>query len=281
MSSRFEKLFDLSIGLLATASPAGVFQDVNAAWPKLLGWSKEEMTSRPFIDFVHPDDRESTLFEAAKLFTGEPTIHFENRYRCKDGSYRWLVWSAEVDMAPDPEKRLMYAAAQDITPHKEEQHRREAALMEAHQLQERLRAALEAMATPLIPITDRVVVMPLVGQMDSDRAQRVMAAALEGVQSRQAGTVILDVTGLAEIDSQVASAVVSTAQALRLLGARTMLTGIRPAVAQMLVGLGANLQGITTYATLQSAILAALGAPPSPRGAPGGLHGSGGASSSH
>ncbi|AKT37414.1 PAS domain-containing protein [Chondromyces crocatus] len=265
MSSTHEKLFDLSMGLLVTITAEGYFKELNPAWIDLLDWSLDELRRTPFIDFVHPDDREATLAEASKLLEGQPTIHFENRYRHRDGSYRWLSWTASADMDAAPSERLIYCAAHDITLLQESKLQLERALEETQALEaelriqhERLRSTLDSISTPLIPITDRVTVMPLIGQMDPDRANRVMSGALEGVQARQTSVVILDVTGLVEIDTQVACAVVNTARALRLLGAQTMLTGLRPAVAQTLVNLGLDLQGIVTHGTLQAAIASAL-----------------------
>ncbi|WP_434041717.1 MULTISPECIES: PAS domain S-box protein [Sorangium] len=251
LATVYEKLFRVSVGLLVTLDADGYFRHANPAWQQTLGWSPEEMTARPFIDFVHPDDREATVAEATALFQGRTTIRFDNRYECKDGSYRWLAWTAHMDATEEPSRRLVYGTAHDVTPYKE-------VLGELERTLARLRDSMQAMSTPLIPITDRIVVMPLVGQMDSERIGQVMSVALDGVQSTQVQIVILDVTGLKEIDTRVASALVDTARALQLLGARTILTGIRSAVAQTLVGLGLDLAGILTKSTLQSAITFAL-----------------------
>ncbi|AUX34756.1 MULTISPECIES: PAS domain S-box protein [Sorangium] len=247
----YERLFQVSVGLLVTLDADGYFRHANPAWERTLGWSPEDMTSRPFIEFVHPDDREATVAEATALFQGRTTIRFDNRYACKDGSYKWLAWTAHLDASEDPANRLVYGTAHDVTSYRE-------LLGEFERTLARLRDSMQAMSTPLIPITDRIVVMPLVGQMDTERVSQVMAVALDGVQSTQAQIVILDVTGLKEIDTRVASALVDTARALQLLGAKTILTGIRPAVAQTLVGLGLDLAGVITKSTLQSAISFAL-----------------------
>ncbi|WP_437720997.1 PAS domain-containing protein [Sorangium sp. So ce861] len=247
----YERLFQVSVGLLVTLDANGYFRHANPAWERTLGWTPEDMTSRPFIEFVHPDDREATIAEATALFQGRTTIRFDNRYACKDGSYKWLAWTAHLDAAEDPANRLVYGTAHDVTSYRE-------LLGEFERTLARLRDSMQAMSTPLIPITDRIVVMPLVGQMDTERISQVMSVALDGVQSSQAQMVILDVTGLKEIDTRVASALVDTARALQLLGARTILTGIRPAVAQTLVGLGLDLAGLITKSTLQSAISFAL-----------------------
>ena len=120
------------------------------------------------------------------------------------------------------------------------------------------REALRELSTPLIPITDDVVIMPLIGTIDSGRAQLVMETLLDGVAQQQARLVILDITGVPVVDSQVAQALIRAAQAVKLLGARVMLTGIQPQIAQTLVHLGVDLSGIQTQSSLQAGIAAAL-----------------------
>ncbi|XYH98503.1 STAS domain-containing protein [Sorangium sp. So ce1128] len=121
------------------------------------------------------------------------------------------------------------------------------------------RAQLAEMSTPLIPITDRVMAMPLVGTMEALRAAQVLETVLAGAQQRGAQVVILDVTGMRRVDNEVASSLIKTANGLRLLGAQAVLTGIRPDVAQMLVGMDVDLSGIVVRGTLQSGIAYAVG----------------------
>lgn len=107
--------FEFSNEMLCVADSRGYLTRVNHAWTKTLGWSAEELTSRPYVDFVHPDDITATVREAQLLLTGtHETIYFENRYRCKDGSYRWLSWHATI--APGLDQ--LVAAARDVTTHK-------------------------------------------------------------------------------------------------------------------------------------------------------------------
>lgn len=120
-------------------------------------------------------------------------------------------------------------------------------------------AALRELSTPLIPLTDQVLVMPLIGTMDSTRIQQVQETLLHGVANHQATTAILDITGVPVIDTQVATALLRTAQAVKLLGTQVIITGIRSEVAQTLVGLGIDLGSIITYGSLQSAIARVLG----------------------
>ena len=86
-----DRFFSLSLDMLCTAGFDGKFVDLNPSWTKTLGWSLEQLRSRPFLDFVHPDDRVATIQETLCLQSGVDTISFENRYRHIDGSYRWLA----------------------------------------------------------------------------------------------------------------------------------------------------------------------------------------------
>jgi PAS domain S-box-containing protein len=108
------RFFAVSRDLLCTLGFDGVFRELNPAWQKTLGFTPEELRARPFIEFVHPDDRDVTLVEAAKIEAGNDLIAFENRYCCKDGSYRWLLWSVTPDMA----NGVMFASARDVTERK-------------------------------------------------------------------------------------------------------------------------------------------------------------------
>ncbi|HEX6293005.1 MAG TPA: STAS domain-containing protein [Herpetosiphonaceae bacterium] len=128
------------------------------------------------------------------------------------------------------------------------------------QIIQQQQAALAELSTPLIPISDDVLVMPLIGAVDTNRAQQILETLLEGVSQRRPRVVILDITGVAIVDTQVANALVQAAQAVQLLGSQVRLTGIRPNIAETLVTLGVSFRGITTHGTLQDAISATLAA---------------------
>lgn len=119
-------------------------------------------------------------------------------------------------------------------------------------------ATIRELGTPLIPLVDGVVLMPLIGTIDSLRAEEVMQTLLAGVAQNRAKIAILDITGVPVVDTQVANALIQAAQAVKLLGAQVVLTGIHADVAQMLVQLGIDLRGIITYNLLQSGITYAL-----------------------
>jgi rsbT co-antagonist protein RsbR len=146
---------------------------------------------------------------------------------------------------------------EDIT----ERKRTEAALRQTIALEETIRAqnaVLIELSTPLIPLSDQVVVMPLIGTMDTRRAQQVIETLLQGIAASRVQIAILDITGVAVVDTQVANALIRAAQSIKLLGAQLVLTGIRPEVAQTLVGLGIDLRGIVTRSSLQSGIAYAI-----------------------
>ena len=109
-----ERFFAVSLDLLCIANTDGWFTRINPAFETVLGYSSEELLAHPFTRFVHPDDLASTMQEIRSLTSGNPTVRFENRYLCKDGSTRWFAWTA----SPVPEAGLIYAAARDITERK-------------------------------------------------------------------------------------------------------------------------------------------------------------------
>ena len=108
-----DRFFDLTLDFMVVANAAGHFVRVNPTFSRALGYSTGELLARPFTDFVHPDDVESTREATAAQAQGQDVVGFENRYRCKDGSYRWLLWSATA--TPDGP---IYATARDITERK-------------------------------------------------------------------------------------------------------------------------------------------------------------------
>lgn len=123
------RFFTLSLDLFCVAGFDGYFKRLNPAWPAKFGLTEEELLGHPFLDFVHPDDRESTIRAAARLGQGDLIVSFENRYRCSDGAYRWLAWMA----VPAVGEAQIYAVARDVTAEKETEARALALTMELEQ----------------------------------------------------------------------------------------------------------------------------------------------------
>ena len=113
--------------MLCIAGFDGYFKLVNPSWERVLGYTAEEMTSKPWLDFVHPDDRQATIHEGDKLSSGVSVLRFRNRYLARDGSYHWLSWKC----VPYPEQQLIYAAARDITDSKKNEDDLKASRIEA------------------------------------------------------------------------------------------------------------------------------------------------------
>jgi len=115
------RFFDLSIDMLAIAMFTGYFKRLNPAWERTLGFSRDELMSKPMFDFVHPDDRARTLEQNRNVRGGGQALSFENRYVCKDGSYRYLLWNSTADA----DRQLIYAVARDTTARKQAEDERE------------------------------------------------------------------------------------------------------------------------------------------------------------
>ena len=141
---KFSQVLSLSSDLICIISFDGYFKYLNPAWTKTLFWSVEELLAKPFIEFIHSEDRDATILENQKLVTGIDTIGFENRFLCQTGSYKWLSWNATASS----EEQLVYAVARDMTSHKDS----EIALQQYVKELEALKVAFNAHS--LVAITD-------------------------------------------------------------------------------------------------------------------------------
>jgi len=179
-----ERFFTLSLDLLCIAGTDGYFKRLNPAFGESLGWTPDEMLRRPLIDLVHPDDRALTLAQLAKLGAGEK-VDFENRYGCKDGSWRWLRWKAR----PFPSENLIYAIARDVTGQKQ----RDAELAEATEAAE---AANQAKSTFLAAMSHEIRT-PLIGVLGM--LEVLARSKLNGEQRRQLNIVHQSAQALLQI----------------------------------------------------------------------------------
>jgi rsbT co-antagonist protein RsbR len=179
----------------------------------------------------------------------------EASYDLPDDSTMWAISTTIPMRNADGEITHILNAWEDITMRKQqefEQRQHQEAIIEQQA------ATLAELSTPLLAISETTVIMPVIGAVDSGRAQKMTEALLTGIAATQARVAILDITGVPVVDTQVANAFIQAAQAMQLLGAQVILTGIRPEVAQTLVGMGVDLRGIVTRGTLRDGIAHAL-----------------------
>jgi rsbT co-antagonist protein RsbR len=216
---------------------------------EMVGKSDYELAWREQADNFRADDAEV-------MWTRSGKFRIIEQQRRADGA---LLWN-ETSKVPliDAAGQLVgiLGAYQDITEQKQaeqERLRQQEAIIDAQA------ATLLELSTPLIPVAEGVLVLPLVGSIDQRRSEQIMETVLEGISSHQAESVVIDITGVRMVDTQVADALLRTARAVNLLGAQVILSGISGEVAQTLVQLGSGLGQLVTRRTLQDSIRYALG----------------------
>lgn len=138
-----DEFFNLSVDLLCHLDFNGHFRRLSPSWERTLGFTREELMARPFIEFVHPDDRARTLAQNADVRRGGQALGFENRYLCKDGTFRWLRWNATAHIVGG----VIYSVARDITEQKK-----------AHDERERL---LEQLTAALAEVRSLQAILPI------------------------------------------------------------------------------------------------------------------------
>lgn len=215
--------------------------------------SEGAFTQDPYVQSQRP----RSLLCLPLLYRGEVTglLYLENRLASGAFTANRLEILALISghVATSLENAHLYTSMEALVAERT----RELAMVQ-QQVIDAQQQAIEELSTPLIPISDSVVIMPLIGTIDAQRAQQVMETLLEGVSSQRAAIAILDITGVRVVDTQIANALIQSAHAVRLLGAQVVLTGIRPDVAQTLVHLGIDLSTMITRSTLQAGIAHAL-----------------------
>lgn len=212
---------------------------------KFLGHTDDELPwNRDQADAFVADDRDVLARRAAKP-------HIVESVRDAHGNESWVETYKAPVLLSDGELAGVVGVFRDITA---ERRAEQAALSEQQEVMRQL-------ATPLLPVAEGVVVLPLIGTLDPARASYVMETLLAGVVQHRAAFAILDITGLHTVDTAAAEALVRAARAIGLLGATAVLTGVRPGVARMLVDLGAELGDLVVLGDLKAGIQHALQRP--------------------
>ena len=362
--------FNMNLDLSCVATMEGYFLKINGAWKNTLGYEEEDLMSRQFLEFIHPDDVQPTLDVMARIAEGVKLLNFVNRYKHKDGSYRYFEWCASLG------EKNIYATARDITHHKEREENlrqerermravwesqnsyvirtdmngcytfanqkyiddygwvhdgkiigsycmpaisptHQAAAQEAvnkcvaqigksfqveldkplrdggrtttlwdfvcltdkdgtpteiqclginiserkRQEEERMKQQqfdLLEMATPITQLWEGILLLPLVGLMSAQRAQSIMMSVLRKISETQAKVFILDIGGVAVVDTEVANHFIKLAKATRLMGCTCTISGISPAVSQTIIELGIQTDELNTTGTMRDALERAL-----------------------
>ncbi len=244
----FQSVVENSPDGVSIVSPDGIITYGNPAMQALVGYGDEYVGLPVPVVFGGDSD---TPMQIINYVIEHGSWTGTQQYYHKDGSTLPVHVSVFAIRNTKGEVLSFPGIVRDMTDVRQAEAER-AALQQ--QIIDAQRAALRELSAPLLPISQHTVVLPLVGTIDSQRAQQIMETLLEGVARHHAETAIVDITGVQVVDTQVANALIQTAQAVRLLGAQVVLTGIGPTMAQTLVGLGVDLSSIETRGTLQAGI---------------------------
>jgi rsbT co-antagonist protein RsbR len=233
----------------------GRFTFVNKSFCQLTGQSLDDYLGKTDFDVSPADLAEKYQEDDRQVIESRLVFETVEEHQAADSqrSYIQIIKAPVYDIQDQVSGVL--ALFWDVTAQVQAEEDRE----QLHQeMIESQKSAIEELSTPVIPIMDRIIVMPLVGSIDSMRARDITRALLAGIGHHRAKIVILDVTGVSLMDTGIVNHLNKTIQAARLKGAQTIVTGISDAVAESIVDLGIDWSGITTLSDLQTGLLVAL-----------------------
>jgi rsbT co-antagonist protein RsbR len=250
--AELNSLLEISPDVIVKTDAKGNIEFISRGFP---GMEREQFVGISVLDFLQPQEREQTARALERLRGGE-TTYLEVQAAGPDGQPTWMA-SRGYPIIRDGQVVGGLSIVSDITLQKraEAEHARlQQEVIEAQ------RHAIQELSTPVIPIMDRVIVMPLIGSIDTLRAKDITRSLLSGISQHRAKVVILDVTGVGIVDTGVVNHLNKTIQAAQLKGARTIVTGVSDAVAETIVDLGIDWSSIQTLSDLQTGLTAALAA---------------------
>ncbi|WP_437958897.1 PAS domain S-box protein [Sorangium sp. So ce119] len=242
MTSIIESMIDV---LIVADRDRGI-RSVNQAACDLSGYPRDELIDSP-IDLVFPGLSAGALIDAGGA-------RDERVCRRKDGRTVPVSFLASVMRTDGGQVHGIVCVARDLSESKRAEEERWRLREAIH----RQAILVEELSTPIIPITDEILVIPLVGTLDEQRLSRMTEALLQALSTRGASVVILDITGVRTMDQQAVYGLTRSVGAARLLGAQVLLSGVRADVARALVEIGAELDGVATFGSLQGGIVHAL-----------------------
>jgi len=241
-----ERLREYAIILLDTE---GRVISWNSAAEHLLGWTADEIIGNHFSRFYPPEDvRNGKTEMELELAAREGRFEDEGWRHRSDGTPFWANVIITALKDPDGNLRGFGKVMRDMT--------------ERRALEEKLRKQsneiLEMATVPIVRIWEGILLVPLIGTLDSQRTQQLMEGLLHRITESMSQVALLDITGVPTIDTQTAQHLIETISAVRLLGAEPILTGIRPIIAQTLVHLGVNMANVATRSSLAAGLRLAL-----------------------
>ncbi len=248
-------ILDNTTATIFVKDTSGRFILVNRRFETLHSRPRSELLGKTSFDLLPSDIAQRIADEDRAILAGGEPIEYEDLIPDSQGEVRaFLTIKFSLTDASGAITGLC-GIGSDITERKRAAEERTAL---QQQIIETQRAALRELSSPLIPLADGVLVVPLIGSIDPARAQQIVESLLDGVRQQHAQTVILDITGVRVVDTTVTQGLVRAARAVKLLGAECILTGVRADVAQTLVHIGADLGDVVTLSTLQAGIAYAL-----------------------
>lgn len=254
-TTELERLLDSAHDAIFSTDLDGVILSWNQAAVRIYGWDDSEVVGQP-ITIIYADDM---LREWRDIIVQQTMIDgvYEGNHDTLRKDATPIIQQLRTALLRDDANNpvaITYIASDitEVQTAREEHEALQAQIIEAQ------RRAIQDLSSPIIPIIDRIIVMPLIGQIDSHRALEIMRALLAGVSAYNAQVVIIDITGVPLVDSSVADYLNRTVKAARLKGAHTIITGISPAVAETIVNMGIDWTNLETLRDLQTGLMAAL-----------------------
>jgi len=253
--TRLTTVMNTTSDMVSMSDMQGNILYMNPAGMTLVGRENQDPTTMVIADYHSPKVGEKIGKEYIPVVMEKGAWSGETELLHADGTCIPVSQVITLIRDQDGEPEAMGTIIRDITEHKRAEVERERLQWEAMEAQKR---AIQELSTPIIPIMDRILVMPLVGSIDSMRARDITRALLEGINAHRAQVVILDITGVSVVDSGVANHLNKTIHAARLKGAHTIITGVSDAVAETIVDLGIDWSAIETLNDLQTGLVFAL-----------------------
>jgi rsbT co-antagonist protein RsbR len=246
----YEALLHNALDGVAVADLTGRMIYTNPAFRVLSGFGDHADNSL-MVDYFEPEDWDYLLTSLLPILHEKGVVQDRLRYRRYDGSHFIGHISAFVIFDTQHNPIAQAVIVRDMTAQVEEEKLREQLQRELFEAQQNL---LLELSTPLLPISNDVILMPVIGEVDTNRAQLLMETLLNGISRYQASMVIIDITGVKFADTHIANTLIQIARAAQLLGTRVVVSGIGPEMAQTFVALDTSLNEILTLSSLQSSI---------------------------